>query len=96
MNLNNLPEADRPDGEAFVSMAEACERWPVAYASCLTQLDGMAITRASTALFPRINGVPHLCLWADAPGYPGFEVAGLHPLPPDMAQIREMLDGVAQ
>jgi hypothetical protein len=95
MNLHDIPETARPNGETFVSMAEACERWPSAFAECLARLDGKVAHRASTALFPRTNGVPHLFLWADAPGHPDFEIAGAAQLPPDMAKVREMLVEVA-
>lgn len=95
MNLDDMPEAARPNGEAFVPMAEACERWPAAFAQCLARLDGRRINRASVASFPRTNGVPHLFLWADAPGNPDMEIAGIAQLPPDMAEVRVMLDEVA-
>ncbi|QHE86513.1 hypothetical protein [Hydrogenophaga sp. BPS33] len=96
MKLHDIPEAARPDGEAFISMAEACERWPAAFVDCLRQLDGKVVTAVSTAMFPRFNGTPHLFLWADVPGHPGMEQAACHKLPPDIAAVREMLEEVAQ
>lgn len=96
--LSDLPESDRPNDEVFVSLSDACERWPSAFAEALKRL-GTAPTRASTALSPRFNGTPHLFLWGQPPAHlhlpNDMEVCGVSPLPPEIAQIREMIREVS-
>ena len=91
MRLADLPEAARPAQEKPIALHEACARWPDAFATCLKQLEGFAALHASTGMHA---GQPHLFVWAMSPRFPGMELAGTALLPPDMAQVRDIVRAI--
>lgn len=85
MNPVDRPEAARPADESSIALHEACARWPDAFAACLKQIDGLALRHATTAVF---KGQRHLYLWAECPGHPDLEATGRALLPPDLREVR--------
>lgn len=92
MNIAERPEAARPAQEKPVPLHEACARWPDAFATCLKKLEGMAPPlHASTGMHA---GQPYLFVWGASPHFPGLELAGTALLPPDMAQVRDIVRAI--
>lgn len=91
MRLADLPEAARPAQEKPIALHEACARWPDTFAACLAKLEGFAPQHASTGMHA---GLPHLFVWAVSPRFPGMELSGAALLPPDMAEVRNIVRAI--